>query len=74
LSGGVEPTYHVRTSAKDKGIPIILTQSDTVSIVNTIELALGRPRFNREKKLPRLLEIMEGHFDFEAVEQGLSLQ
>jgi BioD-like phosphotransacetylase family protein len=71
LSGGVEPTYQVRTSAKDKGIPIILTQSDTVSIVNTIELALGRPRLNQEKKLPRLLEIMEEHFNFKPVEQGL---
>jgi BioD-like phosphotransacetylase family protein len=68
LSGGVEPTYQVRTSAEDKGIPIILTQSDTISIVNTIELALGRPRFNQGKKLPRLLEIMEEHFNFEAVE------
>lgn len=69
LSGGVEPIYQVRTSAEEKGIPIILTQNDTSSIVNAIELALGRPRFNQEKKLPRLLEIMEEHFDFKPVEQ-----
>jgi len=73
LSGGVAPTYPVITSAKDKGIPIILTSGDTSSVVNTLEIALGRPRFNQPKKLPRLLEIMEKHFDFQAVEQGLAL-
>jgi len=74
LSGGIEPTYPVMTSAREKGIPIILAKGDTGSIVNTIEIALGRPRFNQPKKLPRLLEIMEKHFDFKAVEQGLALE
>jgi len=74
LSGGVEPTYPVLTSAKDKGIPIILAKGDTGSVVNTLEIALGRSRFNQPKKLPRLLEIMERHFDFKAVEQGLALE
>jgi BioD-like phosphotransacetylase family protein len=74
LSGGVAPTYPVLTSAKDKGIPIILTRGDTGSVVNTLEIALGRSRFNQKKKLPRLLQIMEKHFDFKAVEQGLALE
>jgi BioD-like phosphotransacetylase family protein len=71
LSGGVEPTYRVRTHAEKRGIPLILTRNDTNSIINTIELTLGQPRFNQEKKLPRLLEIMEEHFDFGTVEQAL---
>jgi BioD-like phosphotransacetylase family protein len=74
LSGGQEPTYPVITSAKDKGIPIILAKGDTNSIINTLEIALGKPRLNQEKKLPRLLEIMEKHFNFAAVEQGLALK
>jgi BioD-like phosphotransacetylase family protein len=74
LSGGQEPSYPVITSAKDKGIPIILTKGDTNSIINTLEIALGKPRFNQEKKLPRLLEIIEEHFNFEAIEQGLALE
>ena len=74
LSGGVAPTYPVLTSAKDKGIPIILARGDTGSVVDTIEIALGKPRFNQKKKLPRLLKIMEKHFDFKAVEQGLALE
>jgi len=74
LSGGVAPTYPVRTSAREKGIPIILTQGDTNSVVNTLEMALGKPRFNQPKKLPHLLQLMEKHFDYKAVEQGLSLK
>jgi BioD-like phosphotransacetylase family protein len=70
LSGGIEPTYPVITSARDKGIPIILAKGDTDSIVNTLELALGKTRFNQEKKLPRLLEIMEEHFNFAALGPG----
>ena len=42
LSGGVAPTYSVLTSARDKGIPIILTNGDTDSVVSTLEMALGR--------------------------------
>jgi BioD-like phosphotransacetylase family protein len=68
LSGGEEPTYPVRTSAKEKSIPIILTREDTGSVVNTIEMEMGRHRFNQAGKLPRLQEIMEEHFNFAAVE------
>lgn len=74
LSGGEEPTYPVITSARDKGIPIVLTKGDTGSVVNSLEIALGKPRFNQPKKLPRLLQIMEKHFDYKAVEQGLGLK
>jgi BioD-like phosphotransacetylase family protein len=73
LSGGVSPTYPVLSSARDKGIPIILTKGDSVSVVNSVELALGKPRFNQESKLPRLIEIMEQQFDFQALYKGLGL-
>ena len=74
LSGGTSPSYAVMRSAEDKGIPIILTKGDTISAVNSIELALGKARFNQVEKLPRLLEIMEPQFDFPAVYKGLGLK
>ena len=73
LSGGVSPTYAVLRSAEDKGIPIILTRGDTISAVNSIELALGKTKFNQAEKLLRLAEIMEPQFDFPAVYKGLGL-
>jgi BioD-like phosphotransacetylase family protein len=73
LSGGVAPIHTVLRSAKDKGIPIILTKDDINSTVNSIELALGKGKFNQEKKLPRLSEIMEQQFNFQALYKGLGL-
>jgi BioD-like phosphotransacetylase family protein len=73
LSGGVAPIHTVLRSANDKGIPIILTKGDTISTVNSIELALGKGKFNQEKKLPRLIEIVEQQFNFKALYEGLNL-
>ena len=73
LSGGVSPIDPVLRSAEDKGIPLILTKSDTASVVNSVELALDNLRFNQENKLPRLIEIMERHFNFQAVYKRLGL-
>ena len=73
LSGGVSPIAAVCRSAEDKGVPIILTKGDVASVVSSFELALGKPRFNQEKKLPRLIEIMEQQFDFPTVYKGVGL-
>jgi len=73
LSGNTAPIPTVLYRAEDERIPIILAKADTIATVATIEQALGKTRFNQEKKLPRLTEIMEQHFDFKAVYRGLGL-
>lgn len=73
LSGNTAPAPAVRYRAEDKKVPIILAREDVAAIVTKIEGALGNTRFNQEKKLPRLTEIMEHHFNFQAVYQGLGL-
>jgi len=75
LSGGAEPpAYGVRQKAENKGIPIIMAENDSSAIVTSIEEALGKTRFNQEKKLSRLTEIMSKHLDFPAIlnESGLA--
>ncbi len=73
LSGDALPIHAVLKGAEEKGVPIILTKGDTASVVNSVEQALGRTKFNQEKKLPRLAEIMEQHFDFPVLYKGLGL-
>lgn len=73
LSGGVSPIHTVLRKAEDKGVPIILVKGDTATTVNSIELALGKSKFNQEKKLPRLSEVMERQFNFKALYKGLGL-
>jgi len=73
LSGDVSPIHTVLQGAEDKGIPIILTKGDTVDTVMSVEQALGKTKFNQEKKLPRLAEVMEQNFNFLALYRGLGL-
>ncbi len=73
ISGDSEPIYDVRRSAEDKAIPIIVTDEDTAAVMASVELALGMTKFNQEKKLPRLDEIIQQRFDFEALYKGLGL-
>ncbi len=73
LSGNTAPIPAVRYRAEDKNVPIIVVKSDTASTVMAIEDALNKVRFNQEKKLPKLTEIMEKHFNFQNVHQGLGL-
>ncbi len=73
LSGNTAPIPDVLYRAEDKKIPIILAKSDTTALVMSIEDALGKTRFHQEKKLPKLAEIMEQHFNFQTVYRGLGL-
>ena len=73
LSGDTPPIPTVLYGAEVKNIPIILTKADTTSIVTSIEDALGNAKFNQEKKLPKLTEIMKQRFDFQALYRGLGL-
>ena len=73
LSGNTSPIPDVLNRAEDKKIPVILAKGDTPALVMSIEDALGKTRFHQEKKLPKLTEIMEQHFNFPAVYRGLGL-
>jgi len=72
LTGNTPPKPAVLYRAEEKNVPIILAGDDITAIVSNIENALGKTRFNRQK-LPRLIEIMERHFDFQTVYKGLGL-
>ena len=75
LSGSAEPpAYGVLQKAENKGIPIIQAESDSSAIVTGIEEALGKTRFNQEKKLSRLAEVMPQYLDLPAIlnESGLA--
>jgi len=73
LSGNTSPIPDVLKRAEDKKIPIILAKGDITALVMSIEDALGKTRFHQEKKLPKLTEIMEQHFNFQAVYRELGL-
>ena len=68
ISNSTEPpVYSVQQKAENKGIPIILAESDTDTIIASVEDALSKARFSQEKKLPKLAEVMQQHLDLQAV-------
>ena len=67
LCGGTPPAKAVSYRAEVRKAPIILTKGNIMATVESIEQALGRGRFNQERKLPRLAEIMERSFNFQAL-------
>jgi len=73
ISGGTAPVDIVRYKAADRGIPIVITGSDTDTVIKNIEEALDRARFNQEKKLLKLAEVVEPHLNFSAIDKGLGL-
>ncbi|MFC1928988.1 DRTGG domain-containing protein [Chloroflexota bacterium] len=73
LAGNTAPKSVVLHSAEEKNVPVILAKDDITTIVANVEDALAENRFNQENKLPKLTEIMEQHFDFQAVYKGLGL-
>jgi BioD-like phosphotransacetylase family protein len=73
ISGITAPIDYVRYKAEEKGVPLIVTKDDTSTVMQNIEDALGKARFNQEKKLVKLAEIIEQHLDIQAIYSGLGL-
>ena len=74
LSGcGTSPDHSVLQKAENKGIPVIVTDNNTNSIVASIEDALTNGRFTQVKKLPIISDIMRHGFNFQAINKRLDL-
>ena len=73
ISGNTAPNPTVLNRAEEKKVPIILAKEATSTTVTKIEDALSQVRFSQAKKLPIITGIMEQHFNFEALSQGLGL-
>lgn len=68
LSGSREqPIYSVLQKAENRSIPIISTESATSDIVAGIEHALSQARFNQEKKIPKVAEVVKQHLNLKAI-------
>lgn len=73
ITGNIEPRQTVLTRVEEKNVPVILTRDDSTTVVTKIEGVFDKARFNQEKKLPRLGELMKQNFDFATLYKGLGL-
>ncbi|MCR4393375.1 MAG: DRTGG domain-containing protein, partial [Dehalococcoidales bacterium] len=63
LSGGGQPMPVVAQQAVLKKIPLISTSGDVPFLVTVLEKILSQVKFNQEKKLPRLVELLKQNLD-----------
>jgi len=73
ITGSGEPMDYVRFKAEEKDVPVITTQHDTDTVIRHIEDLLDATRFNQEKKLNRLAEVLQANIDFKTLYAGLGL-
>jgi len=73
LTGNTAPNEIVLHRAEEKKVPIIVAKDDTSATVASIEAALSQVRFNQEKKLPIITDMIKQRLNLEALSQGLGL-
>lgn len=73
LTGNIRPNPMIVAKAEDMGVPIILTQHDTLTTVEIIESFFGKTRFHQKKKIMAYEEMMLDRFDFHGLYDALGL-
>ncbi len=67
LTGGRMPMDYLFDAASAKGIPVLLSRTDTENTVIALEGIFDRTRFHGERKLDRVADLIEGTGLYEAL-------
>ncbi len=68
LTGGRRPSDYLFDAATAKGVPVMLSRTDTENTVIALEGIFDRTRFQGERKLDRMAALLEGSGLFEALD------
>ena len=67
LTGGRRPSEYLFDAAGARGVPVLLSATDTENTVLALEDIYGHTRFHGERKLDRMAELLEASALFEAL-------
>jgi BioD-like phosphotransacetylase family protein len=67
LTGGRRPSDYLFDAASAKGIPVLLSRTDTENTVIALERIFDRTRFHGERKLERMATLLDGTGLYEAL-------
>jgi len=73
LTGNLRPSPLIIGRAEERGVPIILTQHDTLTAIELIEGFFGKSRFHQEKKVQHFEELLDKYLDFGALCKSLEI-
>ena len=64
LTGGQAPNDLILSRAVERGIPILVVATDTLTTVEKLEGVLGRIRIREERKVARARQLIDAHLDY----------
>lgn len=73
LTGYLRPMPEVMRRAEELGVPVLLVREDTLETVEAIERVFGKTRLGQETKLEQFEALLDEHFDFERLYEGMGL-
>ncbi|MGQ9500159.1 MAG: phosphotransacetylase family protein [Dissulfurimicrobium sp.] len=74
LTGGLRPSPMIIGKAEEARVPIILTNLDTMSAIETIENFFGKTHFHQPKKLAYLDDLLKERMDFKRLDSMLGIK
>ncbi|MDL5362154.1 phosphotransacetylase family protein [Halalkalicoccus sp. NIPERK01] len=70
LTGGLRPSSAVVGKAEERGVPIMVVRSDTLSTIDRAEDVVRRGRTRSPETVERMGELLDEHADVEAIVGG----
>jgi BioD-like phosphotransacetylase family protein len=67
LTGGRRPSDYTFDAASSQGVPVLLSRTDTENTVIALEGIFDRTRFQGERKLDRMAELLDSSGLYEAL-------
>lgn len=74
LTGNISPNDIIIARAKERDIPIMVVESDTLTVVEQVEDIMSRLRIRDERKIHRARELVDEELNFPLIYQYLGLE
>jgi BioD-like phosphotransacetylase family protein len=74
LTGNLYPSPVVLNRADERGVPVLLADTDTLSAIDVVGAYLGRSRVQQPEKVERFTTLLNASFDFSALYESLGIR
>jgi BioD-like phosphotransacetylase family protein len=73
LSGNLNPSPIILGRADELGVPVLISQQDTLTTATLVEQAFTEVQFHEDKKINRYERLLETHLNYDELKRDLEL-
>jgi len=73
LTGGFDPVPDVLSRAQELDVPLVTVDVDTLTAVECAQRLFTNARFRQEKKVQRVVDLFDRHFDYASLYRAMGL-